>query len=118
MSHAGTLTVRSRERVRGAPVIMSSCSRSIRRTSHRYCHGSAAHVHESCCAPSCDACLDVIRLAVVMGDQHAWRELHRRYYRHVSGWCRQAAANATVDVEELVSLTWQRFWRYFTPEKL
>jgi hypothetical protein len=98
---------------------MSSCSQLIHRLPARHGDkGATESQHQPHCTPTCDACLDVFRLAIVVGDQHAWRELHRRYQRHVSGWCRQASAGAPADIEELVNLTWQRFWQYFTAEKL
>jgi DNA-directed RNA polymerase specialized sigma24 family protein len=98
---------------------MSSIDKTIRRAPYR--GGDACTLDDQlrhCHGPACDACLDVFRLAVVMQDEHAWRTLYRRYYRHISGWCRQAATASAEDLDELVSLTWQRFWRYFTPEKL
>jgi hypothetical protein len=69
-------------------------------------------------APAGDPWLEVFRRAIVERDEGCWRELTAVYHGHVLGWCRHAANGYADDIEELVGLTWQRFWRHYTPEKL
>jgi DNA-directed RNA polymerase specialized sigma24 family protein len=61
---------------------------------------------------------EVIRRAVMDGDDICWRELYTVYHDQVLHWCRQAGARWIDDPEEMVALTWEKFWRCYTPEKL
>ncbi len=64
------------------------------------------------------ACFEMARRAVVRRDDACWRGLHEVYHDQVLGWCRKAGAGVDADLEELVGLTWQKFWRSYTPDKL
>jgi DNA-directed RNA polymerase specialized sigma24 family protein len=63
-------------------------------------------------------CFEVFRRAIVRQDQACWTELHDIYHDQALIWCRRAGAGMLSDLEELLSLTWIKFWRYFTPDKL
>ncbi|MGI8552909.1 MAG: hypothetical protein ACR2PL_19295 [Dehalococcoidia bacterium] len=63
-------------------------------------------------------CFDLIRRAIVERDDDCWVELHVVYHEQVSAWCRRASAGPPLELEELVSLTWQKFWLNYTAAKL
>jgi hypothetical protein len=60
---------------------------------------------------------EVIRRAVVERDEVCWEQLYGVYHDQVLYWCRQAGARWIDDPEEMVALTWEKFWRCYTPEK-
>ena len=66
----------------------------------------------------CDdrVCLELFRRAVVGRDDAGWRELHHILHDQVISWCRQAGG-IYGDAEELVCVTWEKFWLHFTPAK-
>jgi DNA-directed RNA polymerase specialized sigma24 family protein len=39
------------------------------------------------------------------------------YQTQVAGWCRLASAGSQVSAEDLIALTWERFWSSFGPAK-
>lgn len=61
---------------------------------------------------------ELFRRAITRGDDACWSELLTLYADQVTSWCRRAAAGMNGDIDELVNLAWQRFWRNFTPVKL
>jgi hypothetical protein len=63
-------------------------------------------------------CLEVFRRAVEAQDQFCWRELHEIYRDLVQAWCRPVGSGLLVEPEDLVSLTWQKFWRSYNAGKL
>lgn len=63
-------------------------------------------------------CFEVIRRAVVVRDERCWEELYAIYHDQVLAWCRRAGADSSADPDELVLLTWGKFWRSYTAEKL
>jgi hypothetical protein len=61
---------------------------------------------------------EVFRRAVVERDEHCRHELVAIFDGEVRSWCRRAARGGTSDLDELVRRTWERFWQYFTVDKL
>lgn len=62
-------------------------------------------------------CFDVVRRAIVEGEQRCWEAITEIYRDHVIGWCRRSGA-AEDDLDGLVAETWERFWQNYTPQKL
>jgi DNA-directed RNA polymerase specialized sigma24 family protein len=62
-------------------------------------------------------CFDVIRRAVVEGEQRCWEAITEIYHDHVIGWCRRSGA-AEEDLDGLALEAWERFWQSYTAEKL
>jgi hypothetical protein len=69
--------------------------------------------------PSDDRCsFEVFRRAIVEGDEHCWHEIVATFDGVVRGWCRRAAGGWASDLDELAALTWEKFWRCYTADKL
>ena len=64
-------------------------------------------------------CFELIRRAVVLRDEQCWEELYAVYRDYVVSWCRKSGAESSMtEIDELVTLTWEKFWHSYTPEKL
>jgi RNA polymerase sigma factor (sigma-70 family) len=63
-------------------------------------------------------CMEVFRRAVDANDQDCWAQLQNIYRQQVMGWCRRASSQSQVSTEDLVDLTWERFWSNFNSRKL
>jgi len=61
---------------------------------------------------------ELFRRAVVARDEVAWQSLHGIFNEQVHSWCRLATLGRSTDAEELVCVTWEKFWLNFTPAKL
>ena len=61
--------------------------------------------------------LGLFERAIYELDGEAWDAVHTLFNPQVLVWCRKMSRNA-VDVEDMTSLTWEKFFRYFGPEKL
>lgn len=61
--------------------------------------------------------LELFRRAVVERNETAWQALHNIFNEQVLAWCRLATGR-TYDADELVAVTWEKFWLNFTPGKL
>ncbi len=64
------------------------------------------------------ACFELFRRAIVERDERCWGGLVAIYDDEVRVWCRRAAAGQALDLDELVCLTWEKFWRHCTADKL
>jgi RNA polymerase sigma factor (sigma-70 family) len=62
-------------------------------------------------------CLEVFRRAIHEQDQECWAQLQQIYQTQVAAWCRRASASYQVSAEDLIALTWERFWSSFGPAK-
>jgi hypothetical protein len=62
--------------------------------------------------------LELFRRAVAAQDDRCWSELLSVYRDQVQSWCRRSGATPADDLDELEALTWERFWRSYTPQKL
>lgn len=60
---------------------------------------------------------ELFRRAIEGRDEEAWEALLGLYHPQVVYWCSRARTTAD-EIDELVSATWAKFWRSFTPEKL
>lgn len=64
------------------------------------------------------ASFEVFRRAIVENDQFCWAALLDIYGDQVHAWCRRAGGEQAGSLDELVALTWEKFWRHYTGEKL
>ena len=62
-------------------------------------------------------CLDLFRRAIVERGEECWTGLVAIYAALVQGWCRAARKTPTADLDELATLSWERFWRAYTPDR-
>jgi DNA-directed RNA polymerase specialized sigma24 family protein len=60
---------------------------------------------------------EVFRRAVLGHDERCWEALYHLYHDQVLSWCRQTGSLLDCDAEELVTLTWEKFWANFTADK-
>src|SRR5262245_48964469 len=56
--------------------------------------------------------------AIIKHDERCWATLLTVFSGEVRTWCRRASGNRDINLEEAVSLTWQKFWYYYTADKL
>jgi hypothetical protein len=63
-------------------------------------------------------CLELMRRAIAERDDAAWHALQGVFHDQVLSWCRSAVHGSSVDPEEIACVTWEKFWLFFTPEKL
>ncbi len=58
-------------------------------------------------------CFELFRRAILYHNQHAWHILYEQYHALVSGWIRQSSGfqAGQSDLEELVNLTFTKFWQ-------
>jgi DNA-directed RNA polymerase specialized sigma24 family protein len=63
-------------------------------------------------------CFEVFHRAIHRRDDGCWTELQNIYRDQVLAWCRRAGAGTALAPDDLVALTWEKFWRYFTPHHL
>jgi DNA-directed RNA polymerase specialized sigma24 family protein len=62
-------------------------------------------------------CFHLFRRAITAGDDVCWQALTEVYRDLVAAWCRRAGANEP-DLDELITLAWEKFWQHYTAEKL
>lgn len=64
-------------------------------------------------------CYELFRRAIVNRNSHAWELIFQQYRNLVSGWLRRNSAFSPVDsdVEELITITFTRFWHSLNPTK-
>jgi hypothetical protein len=53
---------------------------------------------------------ELFRRAVQRLDERAWQALHGIFHEQVLAWCRLATPGYTAEAEELVCITWEKFW--------
>lgn len=63
-------------------------------------------------------CFELMRRAIVDRDERCWETLLAVYGEQVLAWCRKAGGSLDTEPDELVALTWAKFLRSFTAEKL
>ncbi|MDQ7028495.1 MAG: sigma-70 family RNA polymerase sigma factor [Ardenticatenia bacterium] len=58
-------------------------------------------------------CFELFRRAILYRNEHAWQILYEQYSSLVSGWIRQSSGfqAGQSDLEELVNLTFTKFWQ-------
>lgn len=61
-------------------------------------------------------CFEMIRRAVVLRDDECWAEMTLIYRDHVVHWCRRFGVQDG-DLDEMVTDTWEKFWRAYTAAK-
>src|SRR5262249_15063291 len=59
-------------------------------------------------------CFDLFRRAVAGRDDRCWPELQSIYHDQVLAWCRRAGSGSRTEPADLVALTWEKFWMYYT----
>ncbi len=62
-------------------------------------------------------CFEIFRRAIEGRVEECWQELQGIYRDQLLAWCRRTGGSGS-DVEELMALTWEKFWRNFTAAKL
>jgi DNA-directed RNA polymerase specialized sigma24 family protein len=62
-------------------------------------------------------CFEMISRAIVRRDDYCWTEMTQIYRDHVVHWCRRGGVQ-DADLEEMVTDTWEKFWRAYTAQKL
>jgi hypothetical protein len=60
---------------------------------------------------------ELLRRAIVERDGASWEVLVDGYHYQVVAWCRRADVRDAFEPEELVALTWEKFWRSFSARK-
>ena len=61
---------------------------------------------------------ELIRRAIVLRDEACRAEVTKIYGSMVLFWCSAAVSWPDIDYDEMVPLTWEKFWRSLTAEKL
>jgi hypothetical protein len=62
-------------------------------------------------------CFELFRRAIIDRGEECWTGLIEIYTTLMQGWCRAARKAPSADVDELATLSWERFWHAFTPER-
>jgi RNA polymerase sigma factor (sigma-70 family) len=64
-------------------------------------------------------CFELFRRAIVSHDQVAWEAINSQYYSQVERWVHRHPEFPLVqeEVEDFIAEAFERFWKYFTPDK-
>jgi RNA polymerase sigma factor (sigma-70 family) len=59
---------------------------------------------------------ELLRRAVIAREDGAWARLQQLLGGQVTAWCRRSGAGED-DLDEVVQITWVKFWQFYTPAK-